>query len=226
MILQGVLSMCGRFTFIDIEDIRERFKTEQIDLKPNYNVAPTQNVPVIINDQLSMIRWGLIPFWAKDPKIGNKMINARAETVDEKPSFKHSLQRKRCLIVADGLYEWRREGSTKIPYWITLENKELFGFAGLWDTWKSPTGDINSCTIITTTPNDLMAGIHDRMPVILSRESERVWLDQSIVDAGYLKSLLVPYPAEAMIAYGVSSYVNSVKNNGPECMEPAGARLF
>lgn len=217
--------MCGRFTFIDIEDIRERFNAEPIDLKPNYNVAPTQDVPVIINGQLSMFRWGLIPFWAKDPTIGHKMINARAETVDEKPSFKHSLQRKRCLIVADGFYEWRKEGRTKRPYRITLKNKELFGFAGLWDTWKSPTGDINSCTIITTTPNELMVSIHDRMPVILSRDSERVWLDQSIVDAGYLKSLLVPYPAEAMIAYAVSSYVNSVKNNGPECMVPLGTNL-
>ena len=183
----GVLSMCGRFTFIDIEDIRERFKTEPINLKPNYNVAPTQNVPVILNHQLSMFRWGLIPSWAKDPSIGHKMINARAETVDEKPSFKHSLQRKRCLIVADGFYEWKKEGATKRPHRITLKNKELFGFAGLWDTWKSPLGEIiNSCTIITTTHNELMAEIHDRMPVILSRDSERVWLDQSIVDSGFL----------------------------------------
>ena len=205
--------MCGRFSFIDIEDIRERFKTEPIDLKPNYIVAPTQDVPVITNGQLAMFKWGLIPYWAKDPSIGNKMINARAETVDEKPSFKHSLQRKRCLIVADGFYEWKREGSTKRPHRITLKNKERFGFAGLWDTWKSPGGDIvNSCTIITTTPNELMAGIHDRMPVILSRDSERVWLDQSIVDAGYLKSLLVPYPSEQMMAYEVSAFVNSPKN--------------
>lgn len=219
--------MCGRFTFIDIEDIRERFKTEAIDLKPNYNVAPTQNIPVILNHQLSMIRWGLIPFWAKDPSIGNKMINARAETVDEKPSFKHSLQRKRCLILADGFYEWKKEGYSKRPHRITLKDKELFGFAGLWDTWKSPAGDIvNSCTIITTRPNELMEGIHDRMPVILSRNAEEVWLDQSIVDSGFLKSLLVPYPAELMVAYEVSAFVNSVKNNGPECLEPAESRLF
>lgn len=218
--------MCGRFTLIDIEDIRERFKTEPINLKPNYNVAPTQDVPVIINDQLSMFRWGLIPFWAKDSTIGNKMINARAETVDEKPSFNHSLQRKRCLIVADGFYEWKKEGSTKRPHRITLKSKELFGFAGLWDTWKSPTGDINSCTIITTTPNDLMAGIHNRMPVILSRDAEQIWLDQSVVESGFLKSLLVPYSAELMMAYEVSTLVNSVKNNGPECLEPVGPRLF
>jgi len=201
--------MCGRFTFIDIEDIRERFKAEPIHLKPNYNVAPTQNVPVI------------------NPAIGHKMINARTETVDDKPRCKHRLQRKRCLIVADGFYDRKKEGRTKRPYRITLKNKELFGFAGPWDTWKSPDGDIvNSCTIITTTHNELMAGIHDRMPVILSRDAERAWLDQSIVDAGYLKSLLVPYPAEQMMAYEVSSFVNSVKNNGPECLVPVGAKLF
>ena len=213
--------MCGRFSIIDIEDIRERFKTKPIDLKTNYNVAPTQDVPVITGNQLSLFRWGLIPFWAKDPTIGNKLINARAETVDEKPSFKHSLQRKRCLIIADGFYEWKKEGSTKRPHRITLKNKELFGFAGLWDTWRSPAGDIiNTCSIITTTPNDLMAPIHNRMPVILSRDSERVWLDQSIVESPILKSLLVPYPSDQMIAYEVSTLVNSPKNNVPECLVP------
>jgi len=214
--------MCGRFTFVDIEDIRERFNAEPIDLKPNYNVAPTQNVPVIVNNgQLAMFKWGLIPFWAKDPAIGNKLINARAETVDEKPSFKTILQRKRCLIIADGFYEWKKEGASKRPHRIVLKSKELFGFAGLWDTWMSPSGEIvNSCTIITTTPNELMSVIHNRMPVILSRDSERVWLDQDIVDSNFLKSLLLPYPAELMLAYEVSSFVNSPKNNGPECLEP------
>jgi len=220
--------MCGRFTFIDIEDIRGRFQTEPIDLKPNYNVAPTQDVPVILpNHQLALFRWGLIPFWAKDSSIGNKMINARAETVDEKPSFKHSLQRKRCLVVADGFYEWKKEGSTKRPYRITLKDQGLFGFAGLWDTWKSPAGDIiNSCSIITTTPNDLMIPIHNRMPVILQREVEHVWLDQSIVESGFLKSLLVPYPADQMMAYEVSTLVNSPKNNGPECLVSVSSGLF
>ena len=174
-----------------------------------------------------MFRWGLIPFWAKDPSIGHKMINARAETVDEKPSFEHSLQRERCLVIADGFYEWKKEGSTKQPYRITLKNKELFGFAGLWDTWNSTTGDIiDSCSIITTTPNDLMASIHDRMPVILSQDSERVWLDQTIVDSCFLKSLLVPYPANLMMAYEVSTLVNSPKNNEPECLLPVGPKLF
>ena len=220
--------MCGRFTFIDIEDIRERFNADPIDLKPNYNVAPTQDVPVILpNHQLAVFRWGLIPFWANDPSIGNKLINARAETVDEKASFKYSLQRKRCLVVADGFYEWKKEGSTKQPYRITLKNKGLFGFAGLWDTWKSQTGDIiNSCSIITTTPNDLMVPIHNRMPVILSRDAEQVWLDQSIMDSSFLKSLLTPYHADPMMAYEVSTLVNSPKNNGPECLVPVESKLF
>jgi putative SOS response-associated peptidase YedK len=222
--------MCGRFTFSEFEGIDERFQIQPQNLKSNYNVAPTQDVPVIINNgsnQLAFFRWGLIPFWAKDPSIGNKMINARAETVDEKPSFRHSLQRKRCLILADGFYEWKKEGSSKRPYRIILNNKELFGFAGLWDTWKSPTGEIiNSCSIITTTPNEIMVAIHDRMPVILSRDSERFWLDQSIVDSHFLKDLLVPYPAESMMAYEVSTLVNSPKNNGPECLVPVGSTLF
>ncbi|KJR48057.1 Gifsy-2 prophage protein [Desulfosporosinus sp. I2] len=222
--------MCGRFTIIDIEDIRERFNTEPISLKPSYNVAPTQDVPVIINDgsnHLDMFRWGLIPFWAKDSSIGNKLINARAETLDEKPSFKHCLQRKRCLVVADGFYEWKKEGSGKRPHRITLKNKELFGFAGLWDTWKQPTGDIiNSCSIITTTPNDLMAPIHHRMPVILPREVEHVWLDQGVTDSSFLKSLLIPYPSDLMMAYEVSKLVNSPKNNGTECLASVESRLF
>jgi len=224
--------MCGRFSIAGSEGIEERFQLEIEfpDLKPNYNVAPSQDVPVILNNgsnQLALFKWGLIPFWAKDPSIGHKMINARAETVDEKPSFKTCLQRKRCLIVADGFYEWKKEESTKRPHRITLKNKEFFGFAGLWDTWKSPTGElVNSCTIITTTPNELMEPLHNRMPVILPKEVEQVWLDQDITDSFFLKSLLMPYPADLMIAYEVSTLVNSPKNNGPECLIPVGSGLF
>ena len=224
--------MCGRFSIADFKWFEERFQLtiKFPDLKPNYNVAPSQDVPVIRNrgaNQCALFKWGLIPFWAKDPSMGYKMINARAETVDEKPSFKHCLQRKRCLIVADGFYEWKKEGTTKRPHRITLKNQELFGFAGLWDTWKSPTGEfVNSCAILTTTPNELMEPIHNRMPVILPREVESVWLDQSIVDSQFLKSLLVPYPADLMMAYEVSTFVNSVKNNGPECLVSVGGGLF
>ena len=228
--MNGVLSMCGRFSFAEFEGIEERFQREPPNLKPNYNVAPSQDIPVIINNganHLFMYRWGLIPFWAKDPSISNKMINARAETIDEKPSFKTCLRRKRCLIVADGFYEWKKEGSTKRPHRIILKNKELFGFAGLWDTWKSPTGEIvNSCSVITITPNEVMVPIHNRMPVILPREVEQVWLDQEIIDSNFLKSLLMPYPADLMMAYEVSTLVNSPKNNGPECLVPVESKLF
>ena len=224
--------MCGRFSLAGFVGFEERFqlKIEFPDLKPNYNVAPSQDISVILNrgsNQLALFRWGLIPYWAKDPSIGHKLINARAETVDEKPSFKPCLQRRRCLIVADGFYEWKKEGSTKRPHRITLKDQELFGFAGLWDTWKSPTGElVNSCTIITTTPNELMAPLHNRMPVILPRDVESVWLDQSITECTFLKSLLVPYTSDLMMAYEVSPFVNSVKNNGPECLVAVGERLF
>ena len=224
--------MCGRFSIAEFAGIEERFQLEIEfpDLKPNYNAAPSQDIPVILNkgsSQLALFKWGLIPYWAKDPSMGHKMINARAETVDEKPSFKTCLQRKRCLVVADGFYEWKKEGATKRPHRITLKNKELFGFAGLWDTWKSLTGEIiNSCSIITTTPNELMEPIHNRMPVILPREVEQVWLDEGITDSTFLKSLLVPYMADLMNAYEVSSFVNSVKNNGPACLVAVGGGCF
>jgi len=224
--------MCGRFSIAGFEGFEERFqlKIEFPDLKPNYNVAPSQDVPVILHkgsNHLAFFKWGLIPYWAKDPSIGHKLINARAETVDEKPSFKTCLQRRRCLIVADGFYEWKKEGATKRPHRITLKDQELFGFAGLWDTWKSPTGElVNSCTIITTTPNELMETIHNRMPVILPRDVESVWLDQSITECTFLKSLLTPYPADQMIAYEVSPFINSVKNNGLECWVAVGGGLF
>ena len=224
--------MCGRFSITGFEGLEERFqlKIEFPDIKPSYNVAPSQDIPVIlsrVSNQLAFFKWGLIPYWAKDPSIGHKMINARAETVDEKPSFKTCLIRRRCLIVADGFYEWKKEGATKRPHRITLKSEELFGFAGLWDTWKSSTGElVNSCTIITTTPNELMEPLHNRMPVILPREVESVWLDQGITNSVVLKSLLIPYPAELMTAYEVSPFVNSVKNNGPECLVGVGERLF
>lgn len=215
--------MCGRYSFCKLEGLEERFNVKRSTLKlyPRYNIAPTQEVPAIVNNgenQLIMPRWGLIPYWAKDMSVGSKMINARAETVDEKPSFKRSLQRRRCLVLADGFYEWKKEGRRKTPYRITLKNEEPFAFAGLWDSWMSPEGEvINSCTIITTIPNELMEPIHNRMPVILSPDVEEIWLDQSITDSHFLKSLLKPYPSEFMKAYEVSTLVNSPKNDLPEC---------
>lgn len=220
--------MCGRFTLTaDLEQLEERFSfhASPLSLTPRYNIAPSQAVLSIIRDEAGtrggLLRWGLIPSWAKDADIGNRMINARAETVAEKPSFRRALQKRRCLIVADGFYEWRQEGKKKTPIFITLPSQAPFAFAGLWETWRPPDGEaIHSCTIITTTPNSLMESIHNRMPVILTRGAETVWLDRTITEPEKLLPLLVPYPATEMAAYAVASLVNSPKNDSSACIVP------
>lgn len=218
--------MCGRFTLTaPIDQIQMRFDIKQFmdeDLySPNYNVAPSQSVLAVINDgtnnRLGYLRWGLIPSWAKDPKIGYKMINARAETLAEKPSYRNAYKNRRCLIVGDSFYEWKRHADkSKTPMRIKLKSDDLFAMAGLWETWKSPDGDpVHSCTVITTKPNELVKNIHDRMPVILKPEDESIWLDKSITDTDRLNDLLAPLPEDLMEAYEVSSLVNSPKNNSP-----------
>jgi putative SOS response-associated peptidase YedK len=219
--------MCGRFTLkADIETIAKVFHVKPAlavaEITPRYNIAPTQEVVSILSNgasHLEPLRWGLFPSWAKDEAIGNKMINARAETLAEKPSFKRLLRSKRCLVVADGFYEWRKEAGskTKTPMYITLKGDQPFAFAGLWDLWNSPDGQqIRSCTIITTQPNALMESIHDRMPVILSPDASEQWLDTSLHDEHALSSLLVPYPAEEMTARAVSRLVNDPRREGAE----------
>lgn len=220
--------MCGRFTLASgIEIIATRFNVPSqrwLDVEPRYNIAPSQPILAIVNDgkdnRLGYLKWGLVPPWSKDPKVGYKMINARAETLNEKPSFRQAYKKRRCLIVADSFYEWKREGKTKIPKRITVKNG-LFAMAGLWEKWTSANGEnIHSCTIITTKPNELMEDIHDRMPVILNKDEEQLWLDRSIEDTYILNELLDPYPAEKIEAYTVSSSVNSPKNDGPELVQP------
>jgi putative SOS response-associated peptidase YedK len=220
--------MCGRFTLTtDLDRLEERFsfRTTKLRYVPRYNIAPSQQVLTVLDGEgrhAELLHWGLIPSWAKDPAIGNRMINARAETLAEKPSFRRALQKRRCLILADGFYEWKKEGKKKAPMFIGLKSHEPFAFAGLWETWKSPEGEpIHSCTIITTEPNTLMTSIHNRMPVILSRDAEAVWLDRTIEDAQKLLPLLVPYAAKVMDAYAVSPLVNSPRNDTPACIEPA-----
>jgi len=220
--------MCGRFTLTtDGEHIEERFSLRMTNVAfvPHYNIAPSQPVLTVTNNgkenRAGFLRWGLIPSWAKDEAVGNRMINARAETIAEKPSFKRALQKRRCLVIADGFYEWKTAGKKKTPMLITLKSRGPFGFAGLWETWKAPSGEaIHSCTIITTTPNRLMESIHNRMPAILPRAAEALWLDRSVDDPQKLLPLLEPYPDKEMTAYEVSLLVNSPRNDVPACIEP------
>jgi putative SOS response-associated peptidase YedK len=225
--------MCGRYSLItNISELEERFgfTSDGIAYAPGFNIAPTQMVLTVVNEggnQARYMRWGLIPSWAKDISIGSRMINARAETIAEKPSFRTALRRRRCLILADGFYEWKRVGSSKRPMRVVMKSGEPFAFAGLWETWRPSSGDdITSCTIITTTPNDLMEPIHNRMPVILPRDAEDFWLDPAVQDSAALSDVLASYPADQMEAYEVSALVNSVSNNTPEVLERVAQAHF
>ncbi len=223
--------MCGRFTLYHSPDeVAERFAVnELLETEARYNIAPTENVAVVTQNgtrHLASYHWGLIPSWAKDPAIGNKMINARAETLAEKPSFRTALARRRCLIPADGFYEWQApaDGAKggKTPTFLHRKDSGLFAFAGLWDEWHAPDGSpLRSCTIITTTPNSVAAQIHDRMPVILRPDDEALWLNGAVTDTRDLLSLLVPYPAADMEAYPVSRRVNVPTVDDPELIAPA-----
>jgi len=219
--------MCGRYTLtVDPGELMERFDLKAADFAPpaRYNVAPTQQVAVIYDETpqvLSNAQWGLIPSWSKDPSIGSRMINARAETLLEKPSFRNLVKKRRCLVLADSLYEWRTNADgTKTPMRIMLKSHEAFGFAGLWDAWKTPEGEwLKTCTIITGEPNEIVAPIHNRMAVILPRGIEHDWLNHDD-EIGHTLSLLKPYPAEDMIAYEVSKKINSPKNDEPSVLQP------
>ncbi len=221
--------MCGRFTLtVNPADLQEDFAEYQFSNKfaARYNVAPSQPVLAIPNDgkhKADFFVWGLIPSWAKDPEIGNRLINARGETLAEKPSFRGVFKYKRCLILADGFYEWKSQpgAKTKIPHFIRLKSHKPFAFAGLWDEWHSGDGStIRSCTIVTTTPNKLMASIHNRMPVILSPSDYADWIDPSVRTSDSLQPLIKPFQAELMEAYPVSTLVNSPANDKAECILP------
>ncbi|WP_350302398.1 SOS response-associated peptidase [Peribacillus frigoritolerans] len=220
--------MCGRFTlFTDIEEIKDRFDIQgsfDEEYQFSYNIAPSQSVLSVINDgarnRLGYLRWGLIPFWAKDEKVGYKMINARAETIAEKASFRNAYKKKRCLIIADSFYEWKKTTERKIPMRIKLKNHAPFGMAGIWESWKSPEGiSIYSCSVITTVPNELMTSIHDRMPVILKPEDEKDWLNPTNNDPAYLQQYLKSFDSEQMEAFEVSTEVNSTKNNSSNLIQ-------
>ncbi len=223
--------MCGRFVFCStMQTIIDEFGIGQssFKLEPRYNIAPSQLITAIHNDgenRLAQLRWGFIPSWAKDASIGNKMINARAETVAEKPAFKTSFKKRRCLILSDGFYEWQKEGKLKFPVYIHLKSEQPFGFAGLYNTWTSRTGEqINTCTIITTMANRLIKPFHNRMPVIISKGERSLWLGPDIHDDKMLLSLLKPFPSDKMKAYEVSTSVNSPSNDSPDNIKPAENR--
>jgi putative SOS response-associated peptidase YedK len=221
--------MCGRFTLTDPDaDLAVQFNLPEIpDMRPRYNIAPTQPVAAIrvspqgSNREMALLHWGLIPFWAKDPSLGSRLINARSETVAEKPAFRAAFRRRRCLVVADGFYEWQKQNGTKQPYFIRLRDARPFAFAGLWEHWEGADASvIESCTLLTTQPNDLLRPVHNRMPVILQPSDYDLWLDPEIQQADRLQPLLHPYSAEEMNAYPVSRWVNSPSNDDPKCIEP------
>jgi putative SOS response-associated peptidase YedK len=226
--------MCGRVKLDDdFSEIKVAFRVPPEypipnTYKPSWNVAPTDSLPIVRHNEkaghrtLDMMRWGLIPYWAKDLKIGFSTINAMAETVDTKPVFRDAFKRRRCLVPVDNFYEWKKLGpKEKQPYAIALADHRVMALAGLWENWKSPAEEwVRSFTIITTTPNALCAEIHDRMPVILPPEAWPVWLGEEAGDAERLKALLAPYPAEGMTAWPVDKRVGNVKNNDPELIEP------
>ena len=220
--------MCGRFTR------KENFQrlAEQLGLKvlpslsPRYNIAPSQMVACIRTNpetkerEFAEMKWGLVPSWAKDPSIGNKLINARGETVAEKPTFRRAFHQQRCLVLADGFYEWKREGKNKQPYYIRLKDGRPFVFAGMWERWEKQTPALESCTLITTGPNGVMEPIHHRMPVILDPKQYNEWLESSLHSTEQLKALLKPFPPKEMEAYPISLLVNNPRHDSPLCIQP------
>jgi putative SOS response-associated peptidase YedK len=222
--------MCGRYRLSRRKQLVEEYfgaVSEECEWNPRYNVAPSQSVLTIRHDarepvrMLSTMRWGLVPSWAKDPSIGYKTINARAETVSTTASFREPFKSQRCLVPADGFYEWKREGKTKQPYCFEVNGGELFAFAGLWDRWTNQQGEvIETCTIVTTAPNSLLTDIHDRMPVILSPDNYDLWLDPAFRNTASVSCMLKPFDPALMRRYPVSTRVNQVQNDDADCAKP------
>lgn len=217
--------MCGRYSLVPTENIATRFDIQdlQLPLLPRYNVAPSQSMPVVVRNSPNHVvemQWGLIPSWSKEPRVTFSTINARTETISTSPVFRGPFKSRRCLVPASGFYEWQQTGQGKQPYCIRLKGGELFAFAGLYDIWQDDEGqELYSYTIITTTPNALVAPIHNRMPVILHRQDEDAWLDKD-TDPARLRSFLVPYHADKMETFAVSRAVNNPANEGSELMQP------
>ncbi len=221
--------MCGRYRLSRRKQLVEEYfdTTGEDDWSPRYNIAPTQPIPVIRQHpkqpvrQISTMRWGLVPSWAKDASGAASMINARSETAATKPAFRDPLKLRRCLIPADGFYEWSRTGKAKQPYCFEVNDGKLFAFAGIWDRWNDPSGGwIKTCSILTTTPNAVTSAVHDRMPVILDPDSYDLWLDPGMINVQVISELLKPYDARLMRCYPVSTRINHVANDDEECSRP------
>lgn len=219
--------MCGRFTIAIAVGWQERFqlKEQPFPLPLRFNIAPTQYVPIIVSESPNravMMQWGLIPSWAKDSKIGAKLINARAETLHERPAFRAPLKSKRCLVPATGFYEWKKTAMARIPYYIHRKDNALFAFAGLYDVWRSPetTENLFTFTIITTEPNALVTAIHNRMPAIIKQEHESLWLQHESLPLDEVREILNPYPADQLEAYRVSTAVNNPNLDSEELIRP------
>ncbi|CAI2717876.1 SOS response-associated peptidase [Nitrospina watsonii] len=218
--------MCGRYSLTKpLKTIQHHFAALPVGLfhEPRYNIAPSQTLPVVVNNgserTLRPMRWGLLPAWAKDEKLGHKLINARAETVHEKPSFKASFRQHRCLVPTDGFYEWKQDDNGKTPHRIFMEDGALFAFAGLWSAWRGPAGPIETFTILTTEANRPLQSLHHRMPVILMPEDYSGWLDPAATSPS-LKALMQPLAGDKLTFHAISKTVNSPKNDLPDCQQP------
>jgi putative SOS response-associated peptidase YedK len=218
--------MCGRFTQrTPAERLKREFQLEEIPpIEARYNIAPTQNILAVRqmadDREAVLLKWGLIPSWAKDASMGARLINARSETVEEKPAFRQAFKQRRCIIPADGFYEWQRTEGRKQPFFFRMRDESPFGFAGLWERWEGE-GDqiINSCTILTTEANKVLQPVHDRMPVILNRDDYELWFDEDVRKRDLIKDLLRPYPSAEMAGHPVSASINSPRNQGAELIE-------
>jgi len=216
----------------DLSALEEAFDIQAVsaDVKPSYNIAPGSEVVALVHDRVNRLvsfRWGLVPTWAKNPTIEKGIINARAETVAEKPSFRDSFKKRRCLVLANGYYEWKKVGKNKLPHYVYPVSERPFGFAGLYDTWRSKDGGtLNTCTIITTEPNELLRPLHDRMPVIVPKDRESLWLDDSVAGEKSLLSMLRASVSEVLEIREVSTLVNSPLNDVPECIQPLSSGLL
>jgi putative SOS response-associated peptidase YedK len=219
--------MCGRFAQrTDAKRLAKEFKVREVpEIKARYNIAPTQDILSVrqMEDEREAVflKWGLIPSWAKDVSIGAKLINARSETVTEKPSFREAFKKRRCIIPADGFYEWQRTAGKKQPYFFQMHDERPFGFAGLWEKWKGEDGQVlETCTILTTEANEVLRPVHDRMPVILHPEDYEMWLANDARKIDLMKELMRPYPSSEMVSHPVSTLVNNTSNVGAELLNP------